>query len=104
MVALVNFLFFIADALLGLIVLAIFISAILSWLFAFDVINRRNRVVAQIADMLDRVTYPILAPARRIIPSLGGVDVSPILVILIIYGIRAYLLPAAHVAALSLFY
>lgn len=69
---------------LSLMTWAIILSAIFSWLFAFDVINRRNRVVSQVADMLDRITTPILAPFRRIIPPLGGIDVSPIVVLLLI--------------------
>jgi YggT family protein len=63
---------------------SIILSAIISWLFAFDVINRRNRFVNQIADFLDRLTAPLLEPFRRIIPSLGGMDISPIVVLLLI--------------------
>ncbi len=73
---------------LSLITWAIILSAIISWLFAFDVINRRNRFVSQVADFLDRVTAPILEPFRRIIPPLGGIDISPIVVLLLINFIR----------------
>ena len=59
-------------------------SAILSWLFAFDIINHRNRFVGQVAAFLDAVTRPLLEPFRRIIPTLGGVDVSPIVVLLLL--------------------
>lgn len=59
-------------------------SAILSWLFAFDVINHRNRFVNQLAQFLDAVTRPLLEPFRRIIPTLGGIDVSPIVVLLLL--------------------
>ena len=59
-------------------------SAILSWLFAFDVINHRNRFVNQLATFLDAVTRPLLEPFRRIIPNLGGIDVSPIVVLLLL--------------------
>jgi YggT family protein len=72
------------DTILSLMTWAIILSAIFSWLFAFDVINRRNRFVAQLADFLDRITTPILAPFRRIIPPLGGIDISPIVVLLLI--------------------
>jgi YggT family protein len=72
------------DTILSLMTWAIILSAIFSWLFAFDVINRRNRFVAQVADFLDRITTPILAPFRRIIPPLGGIDISPIVVLLLI--------------------
>jgi YggT family protein len=90
-----RFLYFIVDNLLGLLVLAIIISAIMSWLVAFDVINLRNRIVYQIAHFLDAVTRPILRPFQRFIPPLGGVDVTPILALLVIQGIRIYLLPLA---------
>jgi YggT family protein len=93
MVAILNFVFFIAGALLSLLWWAIIISAVLSWLVAFDIINLRNRAVYQISTFLDRVTGPILRPFQRIIPPLGGVDISPIIVLLIITGVRAFLLP-----------
>ena len=67
---------------LGLMPWAIILSAIISWLFAFDVINHRNRFVNQFASFLDAVTGPILAPFRRLIPPLGGIDISPIIAIL----------------------
>src|SRR5690606_22965784 len=59
-------------------------AAILSWLVAFDVVNLRNRFVYQVARFLEAATEPLLAPFRRIIPSLGGIDVSPIVVILLL--------------------
>jgi YggT family protein len=73
-------------------------SAVLSWLVAFNVINTRNRVVYMIGDFLERVTEPLLRPVRSILPSLGGIDISPIVVILLLvfaqnllveYGLRA---------------
>ncbi|MFC3067985.1 YggT family protein [Phenylobacterium soli] len=88
-----SFLYFIVDALLGLLVWAIIISAILSWLVAFDVINLRNRIVYSIAHFLEAVTRPVLAPFQRLIPPLGGVDITPIIALLIIQGVRRYLLP-----------
>ena len=94
MIALINFVFFIIGALLSLLWWAIIISAVLSWLVAFDIINLRNRAVYQISTFLDRVTGPVLRPFQRIIPPLGGVDISPIVVLLIITGVRAILLPA----------
>jgi YggT family protein len=88
-----RFLYFIVDNLLGLLVIAIIISAVLSWLVAFDVINLRNRFVYNFSRFLDAVTRPILRPVQRVIPPLGGVDISPIIVLLVIQGIRLYLLP-----------
>jgi len=88
-----SFLYYILDAILGLLIWAIIINAILSWLVAFDVINLRNRIAYQIAHFLDAVTRPILRPFQRFIPPLGGVDVTPILALLVLQGIRIYLLP-----------
>ncbi|MEJ6789208.1 YggT family protein [Brevundimonas sp. BR2-1] len=76
------------NTILSLMTWAIILSAIFSWLFAFDVINRRNRFVSQLADFLDRITTPILAPFRSIIPPLGGIDISPIVVLLLINFLR----------------
>ena len=86
-----------------LLVLAIIVSAILSWLFAFDVINHRNRFVNQLAYFLERVTGPVLLPLRKIIPSLGGMVITPIIALILIHGVRVYLLPASHAALLTLF-
>ena len=72
------------DNIIGLMILFIIASAILGWLFAFDVINHRNRFVNQLAGFLDAVTRPLLEPFRRIIPSLGGIDISPIVVLLLL--------------------
>jgi YggT family protein len=91
--AFIHFLYAILDGLLGLLVIAIIISAVLSWLVAFDVINLRNRYVYNIARFLDAVTRPLLAPVQRIIPPLGGVDISPIIVLIVISGIQRILLP-----------
>ena len=97
-----SFLYFIIDGLLGLLVVAIIISAILSWLVAFDVINLRNPAVYSVARFLDAVTRPILRPVQKIIPAIGGVDISPIIVLLVIQGIRQYLLPLAFGPIISL--
>jgi YggT family protein len=76
-----------------LIVLHIYIwlliaAAVLSWLIAFNVVNTRNQVVAMVGDFLYRVTEPLLAPIRRMMPNLGGIDISPVILILIIFLIE----------------
>jgi YggT family protein len=88
-----SFLLFVVGGLLTLLVWAIIISAVLSWLVVFDVINLRNRFIYNIAHFLDAVTRPILRPVQKIIPPLGGVDISPVIVLLVIQGFRIYLLP-----------
>jgi YggT family protein len=67
------------------------ISAVLSWLIAFNVVNTRNRFVYSIADMMYRITEPVLRPIRNLMPNLGGVDLSPIVLILIIWLIQKIL-------------
>lgn len=59
-------------------------SAVLSWLVAFNVVNTRNQVVATVGDFLYRITEPVLRPIRNAMPNLGGIDVSPVILILII--------------------
>jgi YggT family protein len=56
-------------------------SAVLSWLVAFNVVNARNNAVRQIGEFLYRITEPALAPIRRFMPDLGGIDISPIVLI-----------------------
>lgn len=63
-------------------------AAILSWLIAFNVVNTHNQVVAMIADFLYKITEPVLRPIRSILPNLGGIDISPIIVILIIFFLQ----------------
>jgi YggT family protein len=75
------------------------IGAILSWLILFNVVNYRNPVVATIYDTVYKLTEPVLAPIRRRLPSLGGVDISPVVLILLIFLaqglIQDYLRPLA---------
>ncbi|TNM60838.1 YggT family protein [Aliirhizobium smilacinae] len=66
-------------------------SAIFSWLYAFNVINSSNRFVEAIGRFLYNVTEPVLAPIRRIMPNLGGIDISPIIVLLIIFFLRSFM-------------
>jgi YggT family protein len=63
-------------------------AAILSWLIAFNVVNTRNQVVAVVGDFLYRITEPALRPIRSVMPNLGGLDISPVILILIIFLIE----------------
>ena len=63
-------------------------SAILSWLIAFNVVNMGNQVVATIAEALWRLTEPALRPIRRFLPNLGGLDISPVVLILLLIFIQ----------------
>jgi YggT family protein len=95
MLAVLGFINFIVMWLLTALIWAIILNAILSWLVAFDVINLRNRVMYSIAHFLDAVTRPVLRPFQRFVPVLGGVDISPIIALLVLTGIQRFLWPAA---------
>ncbi len=72
------------DTIIGLLIFIVVVNAILSWLIAFDIINMRNRIVYQIVRSLNAITDPLLAPIRRILPNLGGIDLSPIVLWLLL--------------------
>jgi len=63
-------------------------QAVLSWFVAFGIVNRYNRVVATIGDFLWRITEPLLRPIRRVLPDLGGIDISPVILILLLWFLR----------------
>jgi YggT family protein len=88
----------ILDDILALYWWAIILAAVVSNLLAFNVLDRRNRVVWTIADFLYRVTEPALRPFRQLLPNFGGIDVSPIFVLIIIGVIRRYILPGLFTA------
>jgi YggT family protein len=66
----------------------IILSAVFSWLYAFGVVNPRNEAVNTIGRFLYQATEPVLRPIRNLLPNLGGLDVSPIIVLLIIMLIQ----------------
>lgn len=84
----VNPIHYLLDTLLWLFLVAIIISVILSWLVQFGVINRSNPFVNQVGDFLHRLTEPALRPIRNALPDLGGIDISPIILIVLIEFVR----------------
>lgn len=89
MLELLNF----VSYLLTLYVYVLIAAAVLSWLIAFNVVNTRHGAVAMIAEFLYRITEPVLAPIRRMMPNLGAIDISPVVVILLIIFIQSVVLP-----------
>ena len=77
------------DLALNLYTWVLIASAIFSWLYAFNVINSRNQFVDAVGRFLFNITEPVLRPIRRIMPNLGGIDISPIILLLIIFFIRS---------------
>jgi YggT family protein len=84
-------LFWLLDTVIGIYIWVLIAGAVLSWLVAFNVVNTRNRFVYLIGDFLHRITEPALRPIRRVLPSLGGVDLSPLALILLLLFLRQVL-------------
>jgi YggT family protein len=87
MVALIQTLIYALDIYWWIVVL----SALFSWLFAFNIVNGRNQFVAMIGNALYQLTEPVYRPIRRLLPDLGGVDISPIIVLLAIFFLQRFL-------------
>ena len=102
MAALIEFVLVVVHYLLQAIIWAVVANAIMSWLIAFDVINLRNRFAYQAAHFLDAVTRPLLAPFRRIIPPLGGVDITPVILIILLSAADQVLIPRLMAATAPL--
>ena len=86
-------LFLVIDLALELYIWIVIAAAIFSWLVAFHVVNTRNQAIGMIGEFLYRITEPVLRPIRRRLPNLGGIDISPIIVWLIILFILWVILP-----------
>src|ERR1700682_6589545 len=87
-----NALLWLIDTLISIYIWLLIAQAVLSWLLAFGVVNRYNRGVAVIGDFLYRVTEPALRPIRAILPNFGGIDISPVVLILILMFLRRLIL------------
>ncbi len=87
-----NALFWLIDQVIGLYITLVIVQVVLSWLVAFNVINTRNRFVYMVGDFLYRITEPALKPIRRLLPNMGGIDLSPVVLILGLYFLRVLLL------------
>ena len=94
MVAVIAFVFLVLHYLIQAVIWIVIGNAILSWLIAFDVINMRNATARQVVRFFDSVTRPLLRPFRRFIPPLGGIDVTPVILIILLEAADQALLPA----------
>jgi YggT family protein len=81
-------LLFLIYSLIDLAIFIVIVNAIVSWLVVFNVLNIRNPTVNRILRGLDAVTDPMLRPIRRFMPNLGGIDISPIILILLLQALR----------------
>lgn len=84
-------LFWLIDRLLSLYMWAVILSALFSILASFGVLDTRNRIVWTIGDFLYRITEPALRPIRNLLPNLGGIDISPVILILLLQAARMLL-------------
>ena len=91
--AIIDFAFFILEAILTLTIWIVIAWVIATWLVLFNVINMRNQIVYSIVHFLERFSMTLLRPIQRVIPPLGGLDLSPFLLLLVIQGAMIYLLP-----------
>ena len=67
------------------------INIVLSWLIAFNIVNMQNKIVVSILYVTNRLTDPLLNPVRRILPNLGGIDISPIILVLCLLFVQDYI-------------
>jgi YggT family protein len=79
------------NTVISLYIWCLFIYVILGWLINFGVINTQNRIVYLVMDFLYRITEPALRPIRNFVPNLGGIDISPILLVLVLIFIRDFI-------------
>ena len=84
----IHILFELIRTVLGLISVVLIIHVVISWLVAFDIVSRRNGFIDSIWRFTSAVTEPLVRPFRRMIPPVGGVDLSVLIVLLIIYMLR----------------
>jgi YggT family protein len=87
----ISILFQVLDQLLNLFRWAVILAAVFSMLVSFGVLDTRNRLVWTIGDFLYRITEPVLRPIRNVLPSFGNIDLSPIVLILLIWVVQALL-------------
>ena len=92
--------FYVIDLALVLYIWVLIAAVVFSWLVALNMVNTRNQAIAMIGEFLDRITEPALRPIRNAVPKLGGIDISPFILFLIImfirYVITLYILPYVY--------
>ena len=76
------------DTIITIYIWLLIASAILSWLIAFNVVNTRNPIVHTVGNFLYQITEPLLRPIRAMLPNLGGIDISPVILIIALLFLR----------------
>lgn len=86
-----NAIFYLINSIIDLLFFIVIVQVIMSWLIAFNIINTYNQFIGQIIYFLNRITYPLLSPIKRILPDLGPIDISPIILLIILKVIQVYI-------------
>jgi len=84
-------LFWLIDTILNMVWWLVILSVIFSWLYAFNVVNASNQFISQVGGFLYQITEPMFRPIRRILPNMGNLDLSPIVVLLAITFLQIFL-------------
>jgi len=92
--AILDFVQYLVDFALEVVIWIVIAYAVLSWLVAFNVVNMRNRFVYQATRVLDSLARPLLAPFKRLLPAMGVMDFSPLILMVLVIGVQRYLVPA----------
>ena len=79
------------DTIISIYIWLLIASAVLSWLIAFNVVNERNPIVHNVGEFLFRVTEPLLRPIRNMLPNLGGIDISPVILVIALLFLRQFI-------------
>ena len=77
------------DTIISLYTFAVVISVVLTWLVQFNVVNTSNQLIYMLGDFLYRITEPVLKRIRAVIPPIGGIDLSPLILLLVLFFVRA---------------
>ncbi len=89
------------DTIINIYIWLLIASAVLSWLIAFNVVNTRNPIVHSVGEFLYRATEPLLRPIRNMMPNLGGLDVSPVILIIALLFLERFIFWAYYRLAVS---
>jgi len=79
------------DIIIGLYIFIVIISVVLTWLVQFNVVNTSNQLVYMVGDFLYKITEPVLKRIRSVIPPIGGIDLSPLILLLVLWFVQAQL-------------
>ena len=86
-----NALFYLVNSAIDLLFFIIILQVIISWLIAFNILNTYNQFIGQIIFFLNRITFPLLSPIKKILPNLGPIDISPVIVLILLKVLQVYI-------------